>query len=466
MWALAACLALGALSLLLPSAPTYDPYAWLIWGRGLAHLHLVTTGSGTAWKPFPALVAALFSPLGSGAEDAWLALARAGTLFAIYMTYRLAARIAGRAAGVAAALTLVLVHEFVRRNAVGNAEGLMTAFGLVAIQLHLDGRRGPAFAAVVAACLIRPETWPFALAYGAWLWVRHDGPRRWVMLALAALVPLLWFGGDWLGSGNPFGASDHALGVVPTAPRLGAHPGLGVLGEAAAMVPRAAEAALAIAIAWSAAVLLAGRRRAVGERERRAAVLTLALAAGAVAWTLVVAVMAERGYAGLPRFLFMGLALAAVVAGVGVARAAELAAIPLGRAATRPVRAAAAMAALACLAVLSAPDARLLRADAQAVKTVASRDDSLKAAVRRLGGRDAVLRCGRPYTGWFATTALAWDLGLDVGVVHDRPHGRHPVVFVLDQGLPGLGGHVPTRHVHVTEDVGNWDVVDRCDRKS
>jgi len=31
-----ACLALAGISLLLPSEPSYDPWAWLVWGRELA----------------------------------------------------------------------------------------------------------------------------------------------------------------------------------------------------------------------------------------------------------------------------------------------------------------------------------------------------------------------------------------------------------------------------------------------
>jgi hypothetical protein len=38
---IAACLALASLSLLLPSEPSYDPWAWLVWGRELAHLEHV-----------------------------------------------------------------------------------------------------------------------------------------------------------------------------------------------------------------------------------------------------------------------------------------------------------------------------------------------------------------------------------------------------------------------------------------
>ena len=36
---LAACLALAAFSLLLPSEPSYDPFSWLVWGREIAHGH-------------------------------------------------------------------------------------------------------------------------------------------------------------------------------------------------------------------------------------------------------------------------------------------------------------------------------------------------------------------------------------------------------------------------------------------
>src|SRR5436190_2100995 len=164
------CLALAGVSLVLPSSPTYDPYQWLIWGRDLAHLDLVTRGSGTSWKPLPTLVAALLVPFGHAQAAGWMVIARAGALFAVFMAFRLAARLAGPRfawpAGIAAAATLALTHEFYRRNAVGNAEGLTTALALLAVDRHLDGRRGQAFALGVAAALIRPEAWLFVLVYG------------------------------------------------------------------------------------------------------------------------------------------------------------------------------------------------------------------------------------------------------------------------------------------------------------
>src|SRR4051794_20917748 len=306
-----ACLLVGIASLTLPSGPTYDPYAWLIWGRDLAHLDLVTTGGGTSWKPLPAIVDALLTPLGGAAADGWLVVARAGALFAVVLAFRLAWRLAPSRrvlAGTCAAATLVLTSEWLRRNGVGDAEGLLTAFGLLAFERHLDEKRGQAFALIIAASLVRVEAWPFAIAYGGWLWWR--GEHR-IRLALGvATIPLLWFGGDWIGSGSATTAASRALHVVPGSPGASAHPALAVLQEMAGMLPFAAWIACAAAVA-----------AAVHSRANRRPVIWLM--ASAIAWIAIVAVMAERGYAGLPRFLFMAAALVAVIAGVGAAHMGE-----------------------------------------------------------------------------------------------------------------------------------------------
>jgi hypothetical protein len=95
---LAACVALAALSLLLPSEPSYDPFTWLVWGREIAHGELDTTG-GSSWKPLPAVFTTLFAPL-SKVDDAipvalWMLVARTGALLALALAFRLAARLAG-----------------------------------------------------------------------------------------------------------------------------------------------------------------------------------------------------------------------------------------------------------------------------------------------------------------------------------------------------------------------------------
>src|SRR5207237_8399656 len=74
-------LAVGALSLLIPSTPSYDPWAWIVWGREIVHFKLHTTG-GPSWKPLPVVFTTLFAPFGRAAPDLWLVVARAGAVMA------------------------------------------------------------------------------------------------------------------------------------------------------------------------------------------------------------------------------------------------------------------------------------------------------------------------------------------------------------------------------------------------
>jgi hypothetical protein len=402
------CLALALASLALPSGVGYDVYAWLLWGRDLAHFGLSVSGTGTSWKPGPALIDALLAPLGRNASYGWLVIARAGALFAVFMAFRLAWRLAPRGtrplAGLVAAATLVLTHEWLRREGVGNSEGLMVAFGLLAIDRHLDGHRYQALALLVAAGLIRVEMWPFIAAYALWLAWRSSGWARLGVGLGALLAPLLWLGGDWVGSGHLMTAADRALVPIPGSPGETPHPALAVASEALAMVP---------APAWIA--IVAGLIAALVRRRLTPLVV---LVAWAVAWTLIVAVMAQRGYGGLARFVLMASALEAVAAGIG-------AAVVVGWLAhgDRARAGAVAAIAIAAFAIGARPDARLLPAAVAGIDQVADTDSELAGLVSAAGGADAVLRCGTPSTTWYTVTAVAWDLGVAPSDVQHQPTG-------------------------------------------
>src|SRR4051794_10997235 len=66
----------------------------------------------------------------------------------------------------------------------------------------------------------------------------------------ALLTPLLWFGGDWIGSGNVATAAGRALRVVPGSPGASNHPAAAVAGEALRMLPAAGWIGLAAALIW------------------------------------------------------------------------------------------------------------------------------------------------------------------------------------------------------------------------
>src|SRR3954465_10222473 len=219
------CLALAGLSLLLASVPTYDPWAWIIWGREVAHLDLITK-TGPSWKPLPVIFTTPFSLAGDdGAPLLWLVVARAGGILAFAMAFRLASRLAGPVAGVIAAGALFLADEFIRNFFRGNSEGILVALCLWAIERHLDGRRKDAFLLGLGAALLRPEVWPFIALYGLYL-MATDRRTKTVALVLGgggALV-VLWFVPESLGSGDFLRAAARARQPNPDSAAVARHP--------------------------------------------------------------------------------------------------------------------------------------------------------------------------------------------------------------------------------------------------
>jgi hypothetical protein len=317
--AVGVALVLAAVSLVHPYHPVYDPWAWLVWGRELAHGSLETAG-GPSWKPLPVLVDAPLSLLGDAAPDAWLLVARAGWICAPLLAGLLAARLSGEEAGrwrwVAAAMAAgsvaLTADSFtppLRQFTGGLSEPLLVALVLGAIWAALDERPGWVLGLGTAAALLRPECWPF-LALWAYFASRGRPRLRAAAIALAILIPVAWFVPDLLGAGNPLegGETARAGGLEPL-------DGLAVLGRALAAP---------LAACWIGIALLLWRGAFVNHRftkEPRGDRTLAILLTGAAAWILLVALMAVAGFAGLPRFLAPATAIVAILGSVGIARA-------------------------------------------------------------------------------------------------------------------------------------------------
>ena len=113
-----------------------------------------------------------------------------------------------------AALFLLTTYQFVRDSMLGNSEAMLVALALWAFERHLDGRRDHALYLGFAAALLRPEAWPFLGLYGLWLWFR-DPELRLRIAAIGVAVPVLWFGPELWGSGEPLRASNRANNPNP-----------------------------------------------------------------------------------------------------------------------------------------------------------------------------------------------------------------------------------------------------------
>ncbi|MGH2764263.1 MAG: hypothetical protein ACRDLD_17060, partial [Thermoleophilaceae bacterium] len=407
---MAGCLAVSAVTLLFPSTPTYDPWAWILWGREITQLDLVTEG-GPSWKPFPMLFTVPFSLFGQDiAPLLWVWLARAGGLFGCAMAYRMAHRLIGGGAygaiaGVCAFLALFSSNKYVRDAALGNSEPMLAAIVLWAFERHLDGRRDHALVLGFLAALMRPEAWPFLGLYGLWLWFRE--PRlRLRLVAFAALIPALWILPEWWGSGDPLRAGARANAPNPSSVAFEEIPSLALVERFMSVTIAPVELGTVIAVGFATWMWLRYRRDWD----------TLALTAFGLAWFLLVAVMTEAGFAGNQRYLIPTTAVVCVLGGMGAVRVLQgverLARRHLGPARARPATIGALL-----LGVLVASPTIVAKADNTArvrggLEHEAYLWHDLKGLIDEAGGKETLLACGGVFSGPFQTQMVAYELGI------------------------------------------------------
>ena len=453
----AVSVAIAALTLLLPSAPTYDPWSWIIWGREIAHLDLVTTG-GPSWKPLPVMFTTVFSVFGSAAPDLWLVVARAGAIAAIALAFGLTRRLGGGiVGGVAAAAALAIAPWWIRNAALGNSEGLIVAFLLGAIDRHLAGDRRAAFLLAVCAGLLRPEAWPFLGLYGLWLLWRRELPVR-LILGAGAGVVALWLLPEWWGSGDLLRAAHRAKDVNPGAPTYADNPAREVLNDAGLMLT----GPLMVGLVAAAAMVMVRRDRAMA-----------GLIALAICWLGLVAYMTSDGFSGNQRYLIAPVALLIVIGGAGAGWALQqlcalvVRVVPALRGVGEGRRGAplalVLVAAAAAALVFAVPSFQRFAPTMRSLEYQADLADELPGLVQAAGGEEALKRCGNAYTGPFLVPVVAWNLHLhtqDVRLVPRRP----AVVFRVK--TTGRSRPVPT-----LRDVGDettaatgthWRIVTAC----
>ena len=443
---IAVCVGLGALSLALPSEASYDPWAWLVWGRELAHLDLDTT-AGPSWKPLPVLVTALVAPLSkldSGLPPAiWIGLARAGSLLALAMAFRLTRRlsgggVAGSVAGVFAACALFLVPDWFQFAAQGSEAPIAIALMLWAIERQLDARPDHAVVLGTLACLLRPELFPFLLVLGVLLW--RTAPERWPLFAGALVVlALAWLVPEWVGAGNPLDGGEQARSEPEWSLSHAESPWLRALQRVHNHVGLLIEGLAAVAVV-----------RAVLRRHWA----VLAMAGAALTLAAMYIVMTQAGFSGNPRYVVPAVALLCVLAGVGLGALLEV----------RHGGVAFGVAGVVVLAVLAAPGTasrvERIRIESAEVGRRMQLHSDLAKAVSRAGGAHAVTSFGAASVNRALQTRLAWELHAPISGI-GTTSGRG-VVFSSSREF--LAGRRPLRRpadaISLAR-VGSWNVYRR-----
>jgi hypothetical protein len=420
---IAACVALAGISLLLPSEPSYDPWAWLVWGRELAHGGLDTSG-GPSWKPLPVVFTTLVARLEEVDEGLpaalWIAVARAGALLGLAMAFRLASRLAGGGlvgaiGGAVAAVALFLTPDWFQFTAHGSEAPIAVALMLWAIERQLDGRHAQVVVLGTLACLLRPELFPFLALYGLWAWWA-DPRLRPLLVGVLVLMPVAWIVPEWIGSGNPLDGGKQARSEPVWSLSLAEHPWLRALERVDNHAGLAVELLALFGLAWA----LVRRRWAV-----------VVLGAAALTEVALFLAMTQSGFSGNPRYVLPALAVAALLAGVGTAGLVEAGSELAGRAGRPLPRLAGAAAGLAVVAVVGAPfleeRGRQLRSEARQVERRMDTHRDLARAVDQVGGPGAIAAIGTATANRALHSRLAWELRVHIDRVESVTD--HRVVF-------------------------------------
>jgi hypothetical protein len=460
--AVVGCIALAALSAaVLPTVPSYDPWAWIVWGREVFDPHLsFSIGGGPSWKPLPVIFTTVYGLFGGAAPTLWVITARAGGLLGLVAAWRLSARlvrpvaadapesacgVAQVIAGLVAVLGVMLTQDWFYYMFRGTSEPTLIATWLWAIDRLLERKHSQAFVIGIAGALIRPEFWPFVGVLGVWLWLREPRLRLLVVGGFAA-IPFFWFVVAGIG-GDLLNAAHHAHQYNG---HLGRYPVLEAFRRSFDLQVAPVVVAALVAVVWT----------WVRERDRD----VLALAAAAVLWIALVVAMVIAGYPGLERFFLPAAAILCVLAGLGVARVALFAGAHLG-AGGRAALVAGAVGVV--LIAVSIPFASSRISIARAQKTTADQAvtilDQLSNAVAVVGGHDRVFPCRSSFVAvnHSVQTALAWKLHVTLGRVGTAMrHSGLDFIGPHNTITGGLARVNPklTRRVQIAQ-VGVWRVV-------
>jgi hypothetical protein len=471
VWSVLVCIVLGAISgVVLPTIPSYDPWSWVVWGREITdpHLNFVISG-GPSWKPLPLVFTTIWGLFGGAAPTLWVITARIGGLLGLVAAWRLAYRLTagtpgqrgGRippvVAAVVAVIGILLTQDWFYYWLHGTSETILIGCTLWIVDRLIEGKRIQAFVLIVCATWIRPEWLPLEALYIVWLIWREPGYRKPAMLALFAIglisFPIAWFVPPWIGSGNPFLASQHAALYNGN---LGPHPFIAVnsRGVNDQVLPILAFGIAGVVIGWL--------------RDRRWLVLGLGL--GVILYYAIVVVETMKGYPGLERFFLPAASVVCVLGGYGLVRIAQFAGELIDK--VTDSSGAAVAKSVVVIVVLAGASVPFLttrisdaRADFPQASLVVKVSNQLTKVAAAVGGRDRAEPCPTSFVAinHSVQPMMAWKLRVDlerVGTQMSYPG----LEFVAPPGVGAATGGPPRidprlTHHQLLKTVAGWQVI-------
>ena len=202
------CLGFAVGFLLYPTYPNYDSYYSLLWGRELLDGRLPVFEGFRAPTEHPLAIAAgvVLAVLPEDVGDRlWVGMCLASFLWLVWGIYQLGREAFTPLVGLVAGVLLLTRFDFAFLAARGYIDVPYMALVVWAAVLEARrSRRGTAPLVLLGlAGLLRPEAWLLAGLYWLWQAWRAGWGARVLGALLVGAPPLIWFGVDWLVTGDP-----------------------------------------------------------------------------------------------------------------------------------------------------------------------------------------------------------------------------------------------------------------------
>jgi hypothetical protein len=174
------------------TVPAYDSYYSLVWGRELMHGHGpdFQVYQAPTHHPLWVAISGVLSVFGGDADRLLVLVCVLSLVALVWATYRTGAAVFEPWAGGVAAVLVLVSPTLLLYTARAYVDIPFVACVMWAAAVEAGTPRGRprlVMALLLVAGLLRPEAWLLAGVY--WLWV---GWRRWDLLAMALIAPVVW----------------------------------------------------------------------------------------------------------------------------------------------------------------------------------------------------------------------------------------------------------------------------------
>jgi hypothetical protein len=205
-------------TIVFPTYTAYDATYSLLWGREIldGQLPVFATYRAPTEHPLGLVFGVFFAAFGRAGDRLMLLATMGSFVLMVVALYQLARNSFTVLVGLAAAAILCTRFDFpvLAARAFIDIPYLALLLWAAALEVARPRRGALIFWLLALAGLLRPEAWIIAGIYWLWLFPGLSWRRRVEFALLVGAAPLIWFGVDYIVTGDPLFSQTHTTAVT------------------------------------------------------------------------------------------------------------------------------------------------------------------------------------------------------------------------------------------------------------